>query len=158
MFVLPPVMQVYCAICCNRRCKLKYLDKEARVCVVCFETVHRSKTQGLSVFSSRRSYTCLRMYVLSAIIQWGVCACVRACVCASVHACVHPFSSEILITHHHPMRAPQLTALNYSVLSGSSSQNNKNKDADVWRTQSSQPGVCCCSVVSRPQLCSALGA
>uniref|UniRef100_A0A674DSE2 Zinc finger, FYVE domain containing 16 n=1 Tax=Salmo trutta TaxID=8032 RepID=A0A674DSE2_SALTR len=34
--------KVYCAICCNRRCKLKYLDKEARVCVVCFETVHRS--------------------------------------------------------------------------------------------------------------------
>ncbi|XP_045548718.1 zinc finger FYVE domain-containing protein 16 isoform X3 [Salmo salar] len=38
--------KVYCAICCNRRCKLKYLDKEARVCVVCFETVHRSKTQA----------------------------------------------------------------------------------------------------------------
>uniref|UniRef100_A0A4W5K8U3 FYVE-type domain-containing protein n=1 Tax=Hucho hucho TaxID=62062 RepID=A0A4W5K8U3_9TELE len=37
--------KVYCAICCNRRCKLKYLDKEARVCVVCFVTVHR--TQGL---------------------------------------------------------------------------------------------------------------
>uniref|UniRef100_A0A8C8F251 FYVE-type domain-containing protein n=1 Tax=Oncorhynchus tshawytscha TaxID=74940 RepID=A0A8C8F251_ONCTS len=35
--------KVYCAICCNRRCKLKYLDKEARVCVVCFETVHRTQ-------------------------------------------------------------------------------------------------------------------
>ncbi|KAM9518462.1 zinc finger FYVE domain-containing protein 16-like isoform 1-T1 [Salvelinus alpinus] len=35
--------KVYCAICCNRRCKLKYLDKEARVCVVCFETVHRAQ-------------------------------------------------------------------------------------------------------------------
>ncbi|CAB1318869.1 unnamed protein product [Coregonus sp. 'balchen'] len=38
--------KVYCAICCNRRWKLKYLDKEARVCVICFETVHRSKTQA----------------------------------------------------------------------------------------------------------------
>ncbi|XP_045548721.1 zinc finger FYVE domain-containing protein 16 isoform X4 [Salmo salar] len=42
--------KVYCAICCNRRCKLKYLDKEARVCVVCFETVHR--TQALECMRS----------------------------------------------------------------------------------------------------------
>uniref|UniRef100_A0A8C8HCN5 FYVE-type domain-containing protein n=1 Tax=Oncorhynchus tshawytscha TaxID=74940 RepID=A0A8C8HCN5_ONCTS len=34
--------KVYCAMCCNRKCKLKYLDKEARVCVICFETIHRS--------------------------------------------------------------------------------------------------------------------
>uniref|UniRef100_A0A3P8ZAP5 FYVE-type domain-containing protein n=1 Tax=Esox lucius TaxID=8010 RepID=A0A3P8ZAP5_ESOLU len=33
--------KVYCAVCCNRRCKLKYLDKEARVCVLCFEAIHR---------------------------------------------------------------------------------------------------------------------
>ncbi|XP_033951541.1 zinc finger FYVE domain-containing protein 16 isoform X2 [Pseudochaenichthys georgianus] len=33
--------KVYCAVCCNRKCKLKYLEKEARVCVVCFDTIHR---------------------------------------------------------------------------------------------------------------------
>ncbi|XP_067114326.1 zinc finger FYVE domain-containing protein 16 [Osmerus mordax] len=37
--------KVYCAVCCNRRCRLKYLDKEARVCVLCYETIH--KTQAL---------------------------------------------------------------------------------------------------------------
>uniref|UniRef100_A0A6Q2XD31 FYVE-type domain-containing protein n=1 Tax=Esox lucius TaxID=8010 RepID=A0A6Q2XD31_ESOLU len=35
--------KVYCAVCCNRRCKLKYLDKEARVCVLCFEAIHRAQ-------------------------------------------------------------------------------------------------------------------
>ncbi|XP_041706410.2 zinc finger FYVE domain-containing protein 16 isoform X2 [Coregonus clupeaformis] len=35
--------KVYCAVCCNRRCKLKYLDKESRVCVICFETIHRTQ-------------------------------------------------------------------------------------------------------------------
>ncbi|XP_058267579.1 zinc finger FYVE domain-containing protein 16 isoform X4 [Hemibagrus wyckioides] len=33
--------KVYCAICCNRKCKLKYMEKEARVCVVCYETIQR---------------------------------------------------------------------------------------------------------------------
>uniref|UniRef100_A0A671TQM0 Zinc finger, FYVE domain containing 16 n=1 Tax=Sparus aurata TaxID=8175 RepID=A0A671TQM0_SPAAU len=33
--------KVYCAVCCNRKCKLKYLEKEARVCVVCFDTIQR---------------------------------------------------------------------------------------------------------------------
>ncbi|KAG8010500.1 Zinc finger FYVE domain-containing protein 16 [Nibea albiflora] len=33
--------KVYCAVCCNRKCKLKYLEKEARVCVVCFDSIHR---------------------------------------------------------------------------------------------------------------------
>ncbi|XP_061148604.1 zinc finger FYVE domain-containing protein 16 isoform X2 [Syngnathus typhle] len=33
--------KVYCAGCCNRKCKLKYLEKEARVCVVCFDTLQR---------------------------------------------------------------------------------------------------------------------
>lgn len=40
---LSPLWQVYCAVCCNRKCKLKYLEKEARVCVVCFDTIHRGK-------------------------------------------------------------------------------------------------------------------
>ncbi|XP_072514344.1 zinc finger FYVE domain-containing protein 16 isoform X2 [Salminus brasiliensis] len=35
--------KVYCAICCNRKCRLKYLEKEARVCVVCYETIQRAQ-------------------------------------------------------------------------------------------------------------------
>ncbi|KAM6902735.1 zinc finger FYVE domain-containing protein 16 [Xenentodon cancila] len=35
--------KVYCAMCCNRKCKLKYLDKEARVCVLCFESIRRAQ-------------------------------------------------------------------------------------------------------------------
>uniref|UniRef100_A0AAX7VEZ7 FYVE-type domain-containing protein n=1 Tax=Astatotilapia calliptera TaxID=8154 RepID=A0AAX7VEZ7_ASTCA len=35
--------KVYCAVCCNRKCKLKYLEKEARVCVLCFDTIHRAQ-------------------------------------------------------------------------------------------------------------------
>ncbi|KAI5624374.1 zinc finger FYVE domain-containing protein 16 isoform X1, partial [Silurus asotus] len=35
--------KVYCAICCNRKCKLKYMEKEARVCVVCYETIQRAQ-------------------------------------------------------------------------------------------------------------------
>ncbi|KAJ8401909.1 hypothetical protein AAFF_G00374900 [Aldrovandia affinis] len=35
--------KVYCAVCCNRKCRLKYLEKEARVCVVCYETIHKAQ-------------------------------------------------------------------------------------------------------------------
>ncbi|XP_047425926.1 zinc finger FYVE domain-containing protein 16 [Mugil cephalus] len=35
--------KVYCAVCCNRKCKLKYLEKEARVCVICFDSIHRAQ-------------------------------------------------------------------------------------------------------------------
>nr|XP_046230397.1 zinc finger FYVE domain-containing protein 16 isoform X2 [Scatophagus argus] len=35
--------KVYCAVCCNRKSKLKYLEKEARVCVVCFDTINRAQ-------------------------------------------------------------------------------------------------------------------
>ncbi|KAM9841507.1 zinc finger FYVE domain-containing protein 16 [Aulostomus maculatus] len=35
--------KVYCAVCCNRKCKLKYLEKEARVCVICFDSLHRAQ-------------------------------------------------------------------------------------------------------------------
>ncbi|XP_066506878.1 zinc finger FYVE domain-containing protein 16 isoform X2 [Hoplias malabaricus] len=35
--------KVYCAICCNRKCRLKYLEKEARVCVVCYDTIQRAQ-------------------------------------------------------------------------------------------------------------------
>ncbi|XP_048874754.1 zinc finger FYVE domain-containing protein 16 isoform X2 [Brienomyrus brachyistius] len=33
--------KVYCAVCCNRKCKLKYLEKEARVCVICYDIIQR---------------------------------------------------------------------------------------------------------------------
>ncbi|CAN9504455.1 unnamed protein product [Ophioblennius macclurei] len=35
--------KVYCAVCCNRKCKLKYLEKEARVCVTCFDSIHKAQ-------------------------------------------------------------------------------------------------------------------
>ncbi|KAJ0057580.1 hypothetical protein NL108_009357, partial [Boleophthalmus pectinirostris] len=35
--------KVYCGLCCNRKCKLKYLQKEARVCVVCFDSIQRAQ-------------------------------------------------------------------------------------------------------------------
>ncbi|CAJ1070037.1 zinc finger FYVE domain-containing protein 16 isoform X2 [Xyrichtys novacula] len=35
--------KVYCAVCCNRKSKLKYLEKEARVCVVCFDSINRAQ-------------------------------------------------------------------------------------------------------------------
>uniref|UniRef100_A0A7M4E0A4 Zinc finger FYVE domain-containing protein 16 n=1 Tax=Crocodylus porosus TaxID=8502 RepID=A0A7M4E0A4_CROPO len=33
--------KVYCGVCCNRRCKLQYMEKEARVCIVscCFSPI-----------------------------------------------------------------------------------------------------------------------
>ncbi|XP_041825314.1 zinc finger FYVE domain-containing protein 16 isoform X2 [Melanotaenia boesemani] len=35
--------KVYCGMCCNRKCKLKYLDKEARVCILCHESIHKAQ-------------------------------------------------------------------------------------------------------------------
>ncbi|KAG5261748.1 hypothetical protein AALO_G00287910 [Alosa alosa] len=35
--------KVYCAVCCSRKCRLKYLDKEARVCVVCYDSIQRAR-------------------------------------------------------------------------------------------------------------------
>ncbi|KAM5257584.1 zinc finger FYVE domain-containing protein 16 isoform 1-T3 [Hipposideros larvatus] len=34
--------KVFCGVCCNRKCKLQYLEKEARVCVVCYETISKA--------------------------------------------------------------------------------------------------------------------
>lgn len=31
--------KVFCATCCNRKCKLQYMEKEARVCLVCHESI-----------------------------------------------------------------------------------------------------------------------
>ncbi|XP_056592375.1 zinc finger FYVE domain-containing protein 16 isoform X2 [Triplophysa dalaica] len=33
--------KVYCAACCNRKCRLKYMEKEARVCVICHITIQK---------------------------------------------------------------------------------------------------------------------
>lgn len=33
--------KVFCGVCCNRKCKLQYLEKEARVCVICYETISK---------------------------------------------------------------------------------------------------------------------
>ncbi|XP_067587219.1 zinc finger FYVE domain-containing protein 16 isoform X4 [Pseudorca crassidens] len=35
--------KVFCGVCCNRKCKLQYLEKEARVCVVCYETISKAQ-------------------------------------------------------------------------------------------------------------------
>ncbi|KAG8456434.1 hypothetical protein GDO86_002278 [Hymenochirus boettgeri] len=34
--------KVYCAVCCSQRCKLQYMEKEARVCVLCYEFVSKA--------------------------------------------------------------------------------------------------------------------
>ncbi|XP_006889916.1 PREDICTED: zinc finger FYVE domain-containing protein 16 [Elephantulus edwardii] len=35
--------KVFCGVCCNRKCKLQYLEKEARVCVGCYETISKAQ-------------------------------------------------------------------------------------------------------------------
>ncbi|XP_012998889.1 zinc finger FYVE domain-containing protein 16 isoform X3 [Cavia porcellus] len=35
--------KVFCGVCCNRKCKLPYLEKEARVCVICYETISKAQ-------------------------------------------------------------------------------------------------------------------
>uniref|UniRef100_A0A1A7XSQ3 Zinc finger, FYVE domain containing 16 n=3 Tax=Iconisemion striatum TaxID=60296 RepID=A0A1A7XSQ3_9TELE len=35
--------KVYCTPCCNKKCRLKYLDKEARVCTFCFFTINKAQ-------------------------------------------------------------------------------------------------------------------
>ncbi|XP_069792631.1 zinc finger FYVE domain-containing protein 16 isoform X2 [Narcine bancroftii] len=36
--------KVFCAACCNQKCKLQYLEnKEARVCVVCYNTIQKAQ-------------------------------------------------------------------------------------------------------------------
>uniref|UniRef100_UPI00398E6B3C zinc finger FYVE domain-containing protein 16 isoform X2 n=1 Tax=Pristiophorus japonicus TaxID=55135 RepID=UPI00398E6B3C len=43
--------KVFCAACCNQKCKLQYLEnKEARVCVVCYSTIQK----GTSLREHRR--------------------------------------------------------------------------------------------------------
>ncbi|KAM4053078.1 zinc finger FYVE domain-containing protein 16 isoform 2-T2 [Anomaloglossus baeobatrachus] len=42
--------KVFCAVCCSQRCRLQYLDKEARVCVVCYDSI----TKGMNVKEQKR--------------------------------------------------------------------------------------------------------
>ncbi|XP_058512226.1 zinc finger FYVE domain-containing protein 16 isoform X2 [Ochotona princeps] len=35
--------KVFCGVCCNRKCKLQYLEKEARVCVTCYEAISKAQ-------------------------------------------------------------------------------------------------------------------
>ncbi|XP_061116503.1 zinc finger FYVE domain-containing protein 16-like isoform X1 [Conger conger] len=38
--------KVYCAICCSRKCRLKYLERDARVCLTCYRVIHRERTMS----------------------------------------------------------------------------------------------------------------
>ncbi|XP_025070537.1 zinc finger FYVE domain-containing protein 16 isoform X3 [Alligator sinensis] len=33
--------KVFCGVCCNRRCKLQYMEKEARVCIGCYKSINK---------------------------------------------------------------------------------------------------------------------
>ncbi|MBN3308529.1 ZFY16 protein, partial [Amia calva] len=35
--------KVFCGGCCNRKCRLRYMEKEARVCVICYETIRKAQ-------------------------------------------------------------------------------------------------------------------
>ncbi|XP_044518917.1 zinc finger FYVE domain-containing protein 16 [Gracilinanus agilis] len=35
--------KVFCGVCCSRKCKLQYMEKEARVCIVCYESINRAQ-------------------------------------------------------------------------------------------------------------------
>lgn len=44
-------------MCCNRKCKLKYLEKEARVCLICFDSINRGETLTMVLDHSDRYLT-----------------------------------------------------------------------------------------------------
>ncbi|XP_038621401.1 zinc finger FYVE domain-containing protein 16 isoform X2 [Tachyglossus aculeatus] len=35
--------KVFCGVCCSKKCKLQYMEKEARVCIVCHESISRAQ-------------------------------------------------------------------------------------------------------------------
>uniref|UniRef100_A0A8C8RMD7 Zinc finger FYVE domain-containing protein 16 n=1 Tax=Pelusios castaneus TaxID=367368 RepID=A0A8C8RMD7_9SAUR len=35
--------KVFCGVCCNRKCKLQYTEKEARVCVECYQSINKAQ-------------------------------------------------------------------------------------------------------------------
>ncbi|XP_059132375.1 zinc finger FYVE domain-containing protein 16 isoform X1 [Peromyscus eremicus] len=56
--------KVFCGVCCNRKCKLQYLEKEARVCIICYETINKAQafermmSPGGSCLKSNQSNDC----------------------------------------------------------------------------------------------------
>ncbi|XP_068941120.1 zinc finger FYVE domain-containing protein 16 isoform X2 [Petaurus breviceps papuanus] len=44
--------KVFCGVCCSRKCKLQYMEKEARVCIVCYESISRAQTSQDNQLSS----------------------------------------------------------------------------------------------------------
>ncbi|XP_069483645.1 zinc finger FYVE domain-containing protein 16 isoform X2 [Ambystoma mexicanum] len=42
--------KVFCATCCNRKCKLHYMEKEARVCVVCHDSISKGTKEQKRVW------------------------------------------------------------------------------------------------------------
>lgn len=37
--------KVFCSVCCSQKCKLQYMEKEARVCVICYSFITRGLNQ-----------------------------------------------------------------------------------------------------------------
>ncbi|XP_005288254.2 zinc finger FYVE domain-containing protein 16 isoform X1 [Chrysemys picta bellii] len=35
--------KVFCGVCCNRKCKLQYTEKEARVCIGCYKSINKAQ-------------------------------------------------------------------------------------------------------------------
>nr|XP_056703946.1 zinc finger FYVE domain-containing protein 16 [Euleptes europaea] len=35
--------KVFCGSCCSRKCKLQYMDKEARVCISCYDSINKAQ-------------------------------------------------------------------------------------------------------------------
>ncbi|XP_067425318.1 zinc finger FYVE domain-containing protein 16 [Emydura macquarii macquarii] len=35
--------KVFCGVCCNRKCKLQYTEKEARVCTDCYQSINKAQ-------------------------------------------------------------------------------------------------------------------
>ncbi|KAG9488046.1 hypothetical protein GDO78_007707 [Eleutherodactylus coqui] len=42
--------KVFCSVCCSQKCRLQYLEKEARVCVVCYDSI----TKGMNPKEQKR--------------------------------------------------------------------------------------------------------
>ncbi|KAG5841030.1 hypothetical protein ANANG_G00195270 [Anguilla anguilla] len=44
--------KVYCGVCCNRKCRLRYLERNARVCTVCYEAIHKESASARTLLLS----------------------------------------------------------------------------------------------------------
>ncbi|NXP11810.1 ZFY16 protein, partial [Thinocorus orbignyianus] len=42
--------KIFCGSCCKRKCKLQYMEKEARVCTGCYDEINKGKIRGFFVF------------------------------------------------------------------------------------------------------------